>query len=125
MDKIPTSDLLPVPGVAEASPAEEKFWTAAEAIKLCRVLEQLAPAYGAHVALTGGCLYKDGPRKDVDIMFYRIRQVAIIDIDGLFEALEMIGIKMTQGFGFVYKAVTASGKNIDFFFPEEQGEYPH
>ena len=101
-----------------------KQWTSKEAVDLCRVLENIAPAFGAHVALTGGCLYKDGPRKDADIMFYRIRQVAAIDVDGLFAKLAEIGIELQQGFGFVFKAVTSDGKNIDFFFPEEQGEYP-
>lgn len=98
-------------------------WTLPQALKLCRELESIAPAYGAHVALTGGCLYKDGERKDVDIMFYRIRQVNKIDVDGLFSELEDFGIKKTGGFGFVFKAVTATGKKIDFFFPEEEGEY--
>lgn len=50
-------------------------WTQEEAIQLCRLLEALAPTFGCHVALTGGCLYKDGERKDCDILLYRIRQV--------------------------------------------------
>lgn len=100
-------------------------WDQAQAIELCRALEAIAPKYGAHVALTGGCLYKDGSRKDVDIMFYRIRQVSAIDAEGLFAALDnLLGIQILEGFGFVFKAVTTKGKHIDFFFPEEQGEYP-
>jgi hypothetical protein len=49
-------------------------WTQADAIALCRKIEEHVPDAGMHVALTGGCLYKDGTRKDADILFYRIRQ---------------------------------------------------
>lgn len=41
-------------------------WTQREAIDLCIKLERIAPAFGAHVALTGGLLYKSGQRKDCD-----------------------------------------------------------
>jgi len=95
-------------------------WNQSEAIELCRKIEAICPAFGCHVALTGGCLYKDGPRKDADILFYRIRQVDVIDIDGLFDALEALGIQKTHGLGFVHKALYR-GKGIDFFFPESAG----
>ena len=49
-------------------------WTQQHAIELCKRIESVCPRYGCHVALTGGLLYKDGPRKDCDILFYRIRQ---------------------------------------------------
>lgn len=96
------------------------YWNQTDAIELCRKIEAICPAYGCHVALTGGCLYKDGLRKDADILFYRIRQVDVIDIEGLFEALEALGILKTHGFGFVHKALY-QGKGIDFFFPESAG----
>lgn len=95
-------------------------WTQQEAIALCGKIEAVCPAFGCHVALTGGLLYKDGKRKDADILFYRIRQVDEIDIDGLFEALSEIGVKLDRGFGWCFKA-TFDGKPIDCFFPEEQG----
>lgn len=98
-------------------------WQQAEAIDLCRQIEALAPNYGCHVALTGGLLYKDGPRKDADILLYRIRQSPAIDADGLFAALEALGITKISGFGWCHKAEWR-GKKIDFFFPEEDGEYP-
>lgn len=99
-------------------------WTQAEALRLCREIEAVCPEYGAHVALTGGLLYKDGPRKDADLLFYRIRQVEEIDTDGLFERLKEIGIAKVRGLGWCHKA-TWNGKPIDFFFPEEDGnEYP-
>ena len=41
-----------------------------KAIEICKEIEMRAPSYGCHVALTGGCLYKDGDRKDCDLLFY-------------------------------------------------------
>ncbi len=45
----------------------DDVWTQEEAIELCRIIEDICPQAGCHVALTGGCLYKDGERKDLDI----------------------------------------------------------
>lgn len=93
-------------------------WTQAQAVELCRKIEAIAPNFGAHVALTGGTLYKDGERKDADIMFYRIRQVPTIDEDGLLEALwRELGIDIIEHIGWVTKAV-CNGGDIDLFFPE-------
>ena len=98
-------------------------WTQTEAIALCVALEEIAPKFGAHVALTGGCLYKSEARKDCDILFYRIRQQPEIDTEGLFNALETIGVLKIGGFGWCHKAIY-KGKKIDMFFPEEvEGEY--
>ncbi len=98
-------------------------WNQAEAINLCIQVEAICPAYGCHVALTGGVLYKAGERKDLDILFYRIRQVEKIDTDGLWPALERIGLVKKSGFGWCYKGIY-DNKKIDMFFPEEQdGEY--
>ncbi len=95
-------------------------WTQHEAIELCTKIEAICPAFGCHVALTGGLLYKAGPRKDCDLLFYRIRQVEAINESGLFEALAAIGIEKIGGFGWCHKALF-EGKKIDCFFPEETG----
>lgn len=95
-------------------------WTQPQALDLCRRIEAVCPPFGCHVALTGGLLYKDGPRKDADILFYRIRQVEEIDMNGLFGALAAIGLERTRGFGWCFKA-TYDGRAVDCFFPEEQG----
>lgn len=94
------------------------MWTQEEAIRLATTIEKIAPQYGAHIALTGGLLYKQGPRKDCDFLFYRIRQVESIQVDPLFAALKKIGVVKVGGWGWCHKA-TYKGKNIDFFFPEE------
>lgn len=98
-------------------------WDQESAVALCQDIEAICPEFGCHVALTGGCLYKTGERKDCDILFYRIRQVETIDVDGLFEALAKIGVERASGFGWCIKA-TFGGRKIDCFFPEEDGEYP-
>lgn len=99
------------------------FWNIGEAIELCIKIESLCPEFGCHVALTGGTLYKEGDRKDCDLLFYRIRQVAEINLDGLFNCLDSIGVVKKSGFGWCYKAVF-NGKNVDMFFPEcKCGDY--
>lgn len=95
-------------------------WTQAQAIELCRAIETICPKYGCHVALTGGTLYHFGERKDADILFYRIRQVYEIDVDGLMDALQGLGVSPGDDFGWRYKA-TYDGRAIDFFFPERAG----
>lgn len=94
-------------------------WTQQEAIEICRKVEEICPQAGCHVALTGGTLYKDGARKDLDLLFYRIRQEPEIKTAKLFEILASIGIQRQKGFGWVHKA-TYGEKNIDLFFPEEK-----
>lgn len=95
-------------------------WTQTEAIELCVKIEAICPAFGCHVALTGGLLYKTGERKDCDLLFYRIRQVSEINLDGLWAALLEIGLNKSSGFGWCYKC-EYQGKPIDCFMPEEQG----
>lgn len=97
------------------------MWTLEEAVSICKAIEQIAPIYGAHVALTGGTLYKDGPRKDVDIMFYRIRQAKRIDKEGLLSHLDRsLGIVDISRHGWVIKSkLEFTRKEIDLFFPED------
>lgn len=104
-------------------------WTLEEAVDLCRKVEAVCPSFGCHVALTGGTLYKDGRRKDCDLLFYRIRQVENIDGEGLWDALGKIGLFKKKGFGWCFKAYY-QGKPVDCFFPEaydgadKNGDYP-
>lgn len=98
-------------------------WSLTDAVALCKKIEAVCPPFGCHVALTGGALYKDGPRKDLDILFYRVRQIDQIDEAGLFDALAQIGLVKVGGFGWCHKAKYGE-RNVDCFFPEEDGEYP-
>jgi hypothetical protein len=94
-------------------------WTQADAVALCRELETIAPLYDAHVALTGGCLYKDGPRRDADIMFYSIRQAENgVQEEALLNAIHALpGFEILKRYGWVVKA-KYHGKPLDLFFPE-------
>lgn len=95
-------------------------WTQKQAVALCREVEAVCPPFGCHVALTGGTLYKEGPRKDLDLLFYRIRQIDEINLEGLWAALADIGLERIRGFGWCHKA-RYGGKPIDCFFPESVG----
>lgn len=97
-------------------------WTQEEAIALCREIEAIAPEFDCHVALTGGALYKDGARKDCDILFYRVRQADKINAAGLFAALRDLGLDVTKHFGWCHKG-TFQGKDVDLFFPEELKDF--
>ena len=92
-------------------------WTQSEGIAVAKVVESFCPAYGCHVALTGGLLYKEGPRKDLDLLFYCIRQRDEIDRDGLLARLVSEGFMLGKQFGWVQKAAY-EGKDVDLFFPE-------
>ncbi len=99
------------------------YWTQDIAIELCKQIESICPEYGVHVALTGGCLYHEGERKDCDILFYAIRQTKP-DFFGLWKALETIGILLLKDHGFCIKAKYFE-KSIDIFWPEaDYGQYP-
>ena len=91
-----------------------------QAVRICRIIERASPEFGCHVALTGGCLYKDGERKDIDLLFYRVRQVKEIDYQGLFAALVKLGFELPNGFGWLFKS-KYFGCPVDMFFPEEVG----
>ena len=104
-------------------PSLKPRWTQKQAIDFCKMLEAIAPTYGCHVALTGGTLYKDGERKDCDVLFYRIRQIAEVDVEGLIEALGPMGVIPAEDHGWCYKA-TYQGRAVDFLFPERPGCEP-
>lgn len=90
-------------------------WNLQDAVTLCRDIEKIAPLYGAHIALTGGTLL------DVDIVFYRIRQVEKIETEKLFGGLRTLGIEIFDDHGFCVKAALGP-KPIDIFFPERPRE---
>lgn len=93
-------------------------WSIEEALVLIRQIEEVCQEAGCHVALTGGVLYKDGFRKDLDLLFYRIRQRPSIDMEVLIQNLTNLGLYGIEGKGWLFKA-RYKGKNLDIFFPEE------
>lgn len=97
--------------------------TTADAIKVARLVEPVAVRFGAHVALTGGCLYKDGARKDIDLFFYGHRGGPGIDRDGLLAALvEELRFVLGERKGTVRKSYY-DGHSVDLFFRELPPEF--
>lgn len=118
----------------------KKKWTTLEAIELARVFEKIACRNSYHVALTGGCLYKDGERKDADFLFYVERNL-LSDVKEKFPKLitdlffcdELAGrIRLAENspptakFPWVVKAIWTPETSfatmpMDFFFPDNPG----
>jgi hypothetical protein len=105
-------------------------WILQEAIDLCTAIHNLpAQKFNCHPALTGGLLYKTGPRKDCDIVIYQRGDVdgkrEPINWDGLWLALGEIGVFMNRDHGYVKKC-TYRGKVLDIFDPTvDGGDYGH
>jgi hypothetical protein len=109
------------------------FWIQREALDLVKKIEAFAPNYGYHVGLTGGILYKEGERKDIDIIFYPHNDPNNVpDEKGLIDALLCnMGIVVEDHMycGWLRKARYFM-KNLDLFFMtrikgENKGkEYP-
>lgn len=106
------------------------YWDQEEAIAFCTAVEEICPYYGCHVAMTGGVLYKQGPRKDLDLVFYRIRQVPEIQVAELLASLQTrLGVVVvtagaSENAPFVIK-LTWRGLRVDCMFPESTyGVYP-
>lgn len=94
-----------------------------EAVILCKRIYEVLEPVGYYPALTGGCLYKRGLRKDVDIVIYRNRQRREkVDMREVMYCLNTIGIYFDKGFGFVTKA-HYNEIQIDFLNPEDDGLY--
>jgi hypothetical protein len=97
--------------------ATEKSWTLSQARSLCFLLEEIAPKFGAHIGLTGGVLYREGNRKDCDIVVYRHggREEPIDRVGFSRACCEILGMTCVRGTGRVYKMLFV-GKQVDFLF---------
>jgi hypothetical protein len=96
-------------------------WSLQEAITMCQFIEPIISPFDAHIGLTGGCLYKGGLRKDLDIVLYPHGGSGGMKETELVEALEKAGFGMGKRFTRVQKAMWF-GKSIDFIFPHHEGE---
>lgn len=94
------------------------------------LIEEVASKYDMHIALTGGQLYKDGPRKDIDFVLYHAnwsngsvcKSEATVEV--VFKNLLLEGFSNFRNYGRVTKC-TYEGIDIDFIYPEymHAGEY--
>lgn len=99
---------------------ETSNWTTEEAIVLAKKVEAICPPFGYHVALTGGLLYKEGPRKDCDLVLYQTGSWNKgYKFQELLDKLGTIGIavKEKDDIQYCYKA-KYEGKSLDIIFPE-------
>lgn len=104
------------------------MWTDGEYIRLRRLIEEIAPNYGCHVALNGGLIHKEDEEwADRDLIIYPIHEVSDVDLGGLFRELERIGVSLVGSppdlYRFVIKA-SWDGRPIDFLFPEVPSDNP-
>lgn len=105
----------------------KKVWTLADAIPLCTHLEMIAVQYECHIGLTGGLLYKDGPRKDLDVVVYRRgmykgeTELPPYNRTELIEAFSKV-VTIEGEFTRVVKA-SYKGKPVDLLFVNDRGEY--
>ena len=89
-----------------------------KAVDACKVIFNAISSSGFYPALTGGSLYRDGPRKDVDIVIFRNRQnVDSFEISDIEQHLAEVGFSEFSHFGFVTKCKYKDLK-IDLFNPE-------
>ena len=91
-----------------------------QGMALCKILYETLKGLGIFPALTGGLLYKEGFRKDIDIVLYRHRQdVQSFETnqDDIKQALLKSGVEITGFYGFVTKAKW-KGIVVDLFNPE-------
>ena len=87
-----------------------------DAVKLCKALYvELSPHY--YPALTGGSLYKNGDRKDIDIIIYRNRETLPFEIYEIQNNLEDAGLYNFIHHGFVTKC-EFDGLSVDLMNPE-------
>ncbi len=91
-------------------------------IELRKSLYDALEPNGYFPALTGGLLYKQGERKDIDIVIYRHRQRhSDFDMPDIFDILEDCGLSDFECFGFVTKAKWGS-VTVDLFNPEHTND---
>lgn len=89
-------------------------------IEICKALYDHLSPNGFFPALTGGLLYKDGERKDCDIVIFRHRQnVEQFEMEDINSLLESFWFTEIRHFGFVTKCKMGCYE-IDLFNPESK-----
>lgn len=109
------------------------IWIQQDAVSLCQLLEPVAARNRCHVALTGGLLYKDGPRKDCDIVVYfegrKPSDDAVATFSACVDRPALLNDFWTscqlQPMDIYTRVVKClyRGKPVDLLFPELDGVY--
>ena len=97
----------------------------AQAVALCVELEPIVAVHGGHVSLTGGSLYKDGERKDADIVIYRHKFAIPVAWEKLLSDIEVCtDLFLIKDCGRVKKFRRKSGAYVDIIDPNNgEGDY--
>lgn len=103
-------------------PPPTEPWTQEEALELAVVLESVLHPIGWHVALTGGCLYKEGQRKDADFIVYRNSPKVELKQSHVVYAIQKVHVTCVAVYTRVAKCLY-KGKSVDIIIPEIDGEY--
>ena len=94
------------------------------ALELCTLLEARLAPQELHVGLTGGTLYKEGNRKDIDLLVYAERQIKYVPENLFMELLDCANaiphLTFDTFHGFVSK-MCYKGTDIDVLYPEYSG----
>ncbi len=89
-----------------------------QGIEICEEIYPTLSSLGYFPALTGGLLYKEGERKDCDIVIFRHRQdnkqFELREIENI---LKEVGFTNLRHYGFVTKAQYKE-HDVDLFNPE-------
>lgn len=109
--------------------SSNEMWTTEQGIALCQTLEPYALQDNAHVALTGGLLYREGPRKDCDVVIYRRglykgeKELPEFDRPKFLESIKHL-LHVEADYLRVTKCKTFHGKPVDLIFVNVVGA-PH
>ena len=114
------------------TPAKPLVWSREMAVELCTLIQGVSPPFNAHPALTGGLLYKEGMRKDCDIVIYRRGDTGGVrpdlNWDGLWKAMEAFGLRLIRDYGYVKKCLWIRHDEwlpVDVFdVVQDGGNYP-
>ena len=97
-----------------------------KAVQIAKILEKGLPDR-MHIGLTGGTLYKEGERKDIDFVIYSHKCYEQIDTNKLQSKLVSLGLLDVVNYGRVIKgrmSINEEIVNLDFIVPESKtGEY--
>lgn len=90
------------------------------AVDVCRTVEAAVAPIGMHCALTGGCLYRGGSEKDIDIIIYPHNPRERPADEAIVEALAAAGFtdRFVTDENYVNRIVWIcgfKGMRIDFF----------
>lgn len=102
-------------------PDEDARYTMETAVGIASLLYPYLEEQGLYLAVTGGCLYKAGRRKDVDLILYRNREKAPSTEEAVDVFLKVVGrvirVQDVKPYGFVTK-MKLFGVPVDLLFPE-------